>query len=67
LDLKNTLKMIGVEDVLRHESPYYRIDTNLVSCDYFRYLETGKPTFHGEYMTQYSWAESTCAMLQFRK
>jgi two-component SAPR family response regulator len=67
LDLKNTLKMIGVEDVLRHESPYYRIDTNFVSCDYFRYLETGKPTFHGEYMTQYSWAESTCAMLQFRK
>ena len=65
LDLKNTLKMIGAEDVLRHESPYYRIDPNLVSCDYFRYLDVGKPTFYGEYMTQYSWAESTCAMLQF--
>ena len=67
LDLKNTLKMIGAEDVLRHETPYYRIDTNLVSCDYFRYLEVGKPRFHGEYMTQYSWAESTCAMLQFKE
>ena len=65
LDLKNTLKMIGAEDVLRHESPYYRIDPNLVSCDYFRYLDVGKPRFYGEYMTQYSWAESTCAMLQF--
>ena len=66
LDLKNTLKMIGAEDVLRHETPYYRIDTNLVSCDYYRYLTVGKPNFYGEYMTQYSWAESTCAMLQFK-
>ena len=67
LDLKNTLKMIDAEAVLRHETPYYRIDTNLVNCDYFRYLDVGKPKFHGEYMTQYSWAESTCAMLQFKK
>ena len=67
LDLKNTLKTIRAEDVLQHETPYYRIDTNLVKCDYLSYLETGKPSFHGEYMTQYSWAEGTCAMLQFRK
>ena len=26
-----------------------------------------KPKFYGEYMTQYSWAEATCAMLQFLK
>ena len=67
LDLKNTLKMLGADDVLRHDTPYYRIDTNLVRCDYLSFLETGKPQFYGEYMTQYSWAEATCAMLQFRK
>ena len=67
MDLKNTLKTIDAEEVLRHETPYYRIDTNLVNCDYFNYLDVGKPKFHGEYMTQYSWAESTCAMLQFKK
>ena len=67
LDLKNTLKTIRAEDVLRHDTPYYRIDTNLVKCDYLSFLETGKPEFHGEYMTQYSWAEATCAMLQFKK
>ena len=67
LDLKNTLKTIRAEDVLRHDTPYYRIDTNLVKCDYLSFLETGKPEFHGEYMTQYSWAEETCAMLQFKK
>ena len=67
LDLKNTLKTLQAEDVLQHDTPYYRIDTNLVKCDYLSYLETGKPQFHGEYMTQYSWAEATCAMLQFQK
>ena len=67
LDLKNTLKIIRAEDILRHDTPYYRIDTNLVKCDYLSFLETGKPQFHGEYMTQYSWAEATCAMLQFKE
>lgn len=67
LDLKNTLKTIRAEDVFRHDTPYYRIDTNLVRCDYHSFLKTGKPPFYGEYMTQYSWAEDTCAMLQFQK
>ena len=65
MDLKNTLKAVGAEAVLCHETPCYRVDTNLLKCDYFSHLETGKPEFHGEYMMQYSWAEDTCAMLQF--
>ena len=64
LDLKNPLRIIGAEDILRHETPYYRIDTSKIQCDYFSYLETGRPEFHGEYMTQYSWAEGTCGMLE---
>ena len=67
LDLRNTLKMIQAEEVLQHDTPYYRVDTSLVKCDYLSFLETGKPEFHGEYMTQYSWAEETSAMLQFKK
>ena len=67
MDLKNTLKTIGAENVLCHETPCYRVDTDLIKCDYISYLETGKPDFYGEYMTQYSWAEDTCAMLQFKK
>ncbi|MBO7303341.1 MAG: response regulator [Clostridia bacterium] len=63
LDLKNTLKAVGAESVLRHETPCYRVDTSLIQCDYFSYLETGKPEFYGEYMMQYSWAEETCAIL----
>ena len=67
LDLKNTLRAVGAADVLCHETPCYRIDTNLIKCDYISYLETGKPEFRGEYMSQYSWADETCAMLQFKK
>ena len=63
MDLKNTLRAVGAENVLRHETPCYRVDTSLLQCDYFSYLETGRPEFHGEYMMQYSWAEETCAML----
>jgi two-component SAPR family response regulator len=66
MDLKNTLKAVGAEAVLCHETPCYRVDTSLIKCDYISYLETGKPEFHGEYMTQYSWAEETCAMLLFK-
>ena len=66
MDLKNTLKAVGAENVLCHETPCYRVDTSLIKCDYISYLETGNPEFYGEYMTQYSWAEETCAMLLFK-
>ena len=67
MDLKNTLKSVGAEHVLCHETPCYRIDTSLIKCDYISYLKSGKPEFHGEYMTQYSWSEETCAMLWCKK
>ena len=67
LDLKNTLKSVGAAEVLKHETPFYRVNVDLIQCDYLSFLETGKPAFRGEYMTQYSWAEETCAMLQFKK
>ena len=67
MDLKNTLKTVGADAAFCHETPFYRVDTSLIKCDYFSYLETGKPEFLGEYMTQFSWAEETCAMLAFKK
>lgn len=66
LDLKTTLKSVGAECVFCHETPYYRVDISLIKCDYFSYLETGKPEFFGEYMSQFSWAEETCANLQIK-
>ena len=54
---------VGAEDVLLHAGIRYSLNTELVDCDYFRFLQFGKPSFSGEYMKQYSWAEETCAML----
>ena len=67
MDLKNTLKTVGADAAFCHETPFYRVDTSLIKCDYFSYLETGKPEFLGEYMTQFSWAEETCAYLQLKQ
>ena len=50
-----------------YKTPYYRVDTAKMSCDYFDYLKDGTPRFLGEYMKQYSWAEDTCAMLEFKQ
>ena len=62
-DLRKTLESVGAEDVLLHAGIRYSLNTELVDCDYFRFLQFGKPSFSGEYMKQYSWAEETCAML----
>ena len=67
MDLKNALKTVGADAAFCHETPFYRVDTSLIKCDYFSYLETGKPEFLGEYMTQFSWAEETCAYLQLKQ
>lgn len=63
LDLRNSLRMAGASQVLKYANNNYYLDVNKVDCDYYSYLNTGNPKFYGEYMTQYSWAESTCAML----
>ena len=63
-DLRNTLAAAGAEDVLCQQGYQYRVDPSRIQCDYHSYLRSGTPGFYGEYMTQYSWAESTCGFLQ---
>ena len=62
-DLKKALAQVGAEKVFCQEGYNYRIDTTRINCDYHNFLKTGKPQFHGEYMTQYSWAEDTLSLL----
>ena len=63
-DLRNTLDAVGAGGVLCYEQYQYRIDPAQINCDYHNYLQYGTPAFFGEYMTQYSWAESTCGLLR---
>ena len=66
-DLRQTLETIGMEGVFERNNYLYSINPAKIDCDYFSYLKSGKPEFFGEYMTQYSWAESTCGLLWERK
>ena len=63
LDLRRTLEAAGVGEIFKRNSYLYSVDPDKLDCDYFSYLKTGSPKFHGEYMTQYSWAEKTCGLL----
>ena len=63
-DLRNTLEAVGAGSVLCQEQYQYRIDPAQISCDYHSHLQYGTPAFFGEYMSQYSWAETTCGSLQ---
>ena len=66
-DVRNTLKRVNVQSILIKTNSTYAVDTRRLDCDYYSYLGNGKPEFMGEYMTQYSWAEVTCAFLQANK
>ena len=63
VDLKKALSNVGAEKVFCQEGYNYRIDPTRINCDYHKFLKTGKPQFHGEYMSQYSWAEDTLSLL----
>ena len=62
-DLRQALESVGAEDIFERNNYFYSIDPEKLDCDYYSYLKTGKPEFHGEYMSQYSWAEETCGLL----
>lgn len=67
-DLRATLRTIGMEDVLIRRSGVLAIHPEQIDCDYYQML-SGDPNalnaYHGEYMTQYSWAEMTSGKLWF--
>ena len=62
-DLRQSLEAVGVEEIFERNNYSYSLNPEKLDCDYYSYLKTGKPEFHGEYMSQYSWAEETCGLL----
>ena len=62
-DLRQALENVGAEEVFVRNNYSYSIVPEKIECDYFSYLRKGRPKFHGEYMSQYSWAEETCGLL----
>ncbi len=68
-DLTGTLKEVNLEDAIIKNRNSIAIDTNMVDCDYYRFLAGDADAvnaYMGEYMTNYSWAEFTAAKLDER-
>ena len=69
-DLRDTLKAADAEDVFVSQFKDYHINPQLIDCDYYDYLADepyALKAFHGEYMSQYSWAEKTLAGLLYHE
>lgn len=69
-DLVDTFKSFGCEEAIVIMRGGMGIIPAKVKCDYFDYL-AGDPkginSYHGEYMQQYSWAETTHGSLELRE
>lgn len=59
--LKQTLKEVGLEQLVESGYGKARVNSSLFTCDYYRYLRGEKDLFFGEYMSDYDWAEQTLA------
>ncbi len=59
--LNSDLQKLGYDGVFLHSNNTYSVNTALIDCDYYNFL-TGKAdksdSYSGEFMNQYSWAES---------
>ncbi len=69
-DLVDSLKAVGKEDFFQFSRNEYRIDPQMVQCDYYDYLDNkpeGVWSYNGEYMTQYSWGENRNSWIMYRK
>ena len=65
-DLRTTLQALGQEAVIIKRRDLIAVDPKQVDCDYYRFL-AGAPgpgnLFRGEYMSNYSWGETTLGAL----
>lgn len=62
-DLNNTFERLGLSDLLIHNGGDVGVNVEKINCDYYDYLDGEKGLFHGEYMSQYSFAEKTMGWL----
>ncbi|MBP3375658.1 MAG: hypothetical protein J6L83_02710 [Clostridia bacterium] len=65
--LVKSLNAVGVNDLILKNRQGILLNTKIVDCDYYRFLE-GDPrainSFMGQYMSAYSWAEFTVGYLE---
>ncbi len=69
-DIKNTLKTIGMEDLLIREHRQLAIRKEMIECDYFNMLDGDMNTvnsYEGKFMEDYGWADLSGVHFNFVK
>lgn len=67
VDIKHSLKELNIMDFFITEYNNFRINPSVIDCDFYNFLEDkldARKKFTGEFMSQFSWAEDTCAYLE---
>lgn len=67
-DIRAVLTRIGMPELLIRNHRQWAIRTEMLDCDYYRMLQGDMDalnSYHGEYMSRYSWAEMTAGQLYF--
>ena len=62
-DLNNTFETLGLSEALIRNGGDIGVNVSKIECDYYSYLDGDKSLFKGEYMSQYSFAETTLGWL----
>lgn len=60
-DIRKTMHECDADDIFICKRNMYAVDPDKLDCDYYRYLQKdpqAQPLYQGEYMKQYSWAET---------
>ena len=69
VDIKHTLKELDIQNFFVAEYNNFRINPEIIKCDYYDFLAGDQATirkFTGEFMSQYSWAEDVTGFLEQR-
>ena len=67
VDIKHTLAELEIQNFFVTEYNNFRINPEVVKCDYYDFLEGDKTaikSFAGEFMSQYDWADETSEFLK---
>lgn len=65
-DLLNTLAKIDAQDCVILQRGALAVNKDLIDCDYYDWLEGKTSRYLGEYMSQYSWSETTHAAVEMK-
>lgn len=67
VDIKHSLSELGIQNFFIAEYNNFRINPDVVKCDYYDFLSgdaDAMNNFAGEFMSQYSWAEDVAGFLE---